>query len=46
MIKQWFLGKKYLDNVIDDFKNEGCNFNHIEELNIITKSNKMDMAFG
>ena len=32
--------KKYLGNVIDDFKNKGYNFNHIEELIIITISNK------
>ena len=45
IIKQRFLGKKDLDNVIDDFKNEGYNFNHIEELMVITISNKMDMAY-
>ena len=37
--------KKYLENVIDDFKNEGYNFNHIEEMKFITISNKMDMSY-
>ena len=37
--------KKYLENVIDDFKDEGYNFNHIEKMNIITISNKMDMTY-
>ena len=36
--KQWSLA-------IDDFKNKGCNFNHIEEMNIITIANKMDMSY-
>ena len=35
--------EKFLDNVFDDFKE--YNFNHIEEMNIITISNKKDMAF-
>ena len=34
-----FLGK-----VIDDFKNKGCNFNHIEEMKIITIANKSGYA--
>ena len=38
---QNFSGK-----VIDNFKNKGYNFNHIEELNIITITNKMDMSYG
>ena len=40
-----FSWKKYLENVIDDFKNKEYNFNHIEEMNIITISNKMDMSY-
>ena len=36
--------KKYLDNVIDDFKNKGDIFHHIEEMNIITISSKLDMS--
>ena len=34
--------RKYLENVIDGLKNKGYNFNHIEEMNIITISNEMD----
>ena len=37
--------KKYLENVIHDFKNIGYNFNHIEEMNIITKANKKDKSY-
>ena len=37
--------KNYLDNVIDDFTDKGYNFNHIEEVKIITISNKVDMAY-
>ena len=36
--------KKYLKNVTDDFKNKGYNFSHFEEMNIMTKSNEMDMS--
>ena len=38
---QSFLGK-----VIDDFKNQGYKFKHIEEMNIITLANKMDMSYN
>ena len=37
--------EKYLENVIDDSKNKGHNFNHIEEMIIITISKKMDMSY-
>ena len=37
--------KKYLENVIDDFRNKGYNFNHIEEKNIKTISNKIDVSY-
>ena len=33
------------ENVIDDFKNQACNFNHSAEINIITKANKMHMSY-
>ena len=36
--------KKYLENVIDNFKTNGYNFNHIEEMKIITIANKMHMS--
>ena len=36
--------RKYLQNVIDDFKYKGYTFNHIEEMNIITISNEVDMS--
>ena len=36
--------QNFLENVIDDFKNEGHNFNHIEEMNIITIANKKDLS--
>ena len=35
----------FLEKVNDGFKNKGCNFNQIEELNSITIANKMDMAY-
>ena len=38
--------KNFLDNVIDDFKSKGYNFNHIEEMNITTISNKRDMTYN
>ena len=43
--KTLFSWKKYLENVINNFKNKGYNFNHFEELNIITISNEMDMSY-
>ena len=36
---------KFLDNVINDFKNKGYNFDHIAEMNIITIANKLDMSY-
>ena len=35
----------FLEKVIDDFKNKGYNFNHIEEMTIITIVDKMDMSY-
>ena len=32
--------QKFLEKMIDDFKNKGNNFNHIEDMNIITIVNK------
>ena len=37
--------KKYLENINDGFKNKGYVFNNIEEMNIITISNKMEMTY-
>ena len=37
--------KKYLEYVIDDFKDKGYNFNHIEKMKIITISNNMDVTY-
>ena len=37
--------EKNLDNVIDDFNNKGYNLNHTGEMNIITKSDELDMAY-
>ena len=44
IIKQRFLGRIY-GKLIDDFKNKGYNFNHIEEVNIITIAIKLDMTY-
>ena len=30
---------------MNNFKKKGYNFNHIEEMNLLPKSNKMDMAY-
>ena len=38
-------GKKCVENLTDNFKNIGYNFNHFEEMNIITISEKMDMSY-
>ena len=37
--------RNFLKNVIREFKDKGCNFNHIEEMNIITIGIKMDMSY-
>ena len=37
--------QKFLEKVIDDFGSKGYNFNHIEEMNIITIGNKLDMSY-
>ena len=36
---------KFLEKVIDDFKNKRYTFNHIAEMKIITISNKWDMSY-
>ena len=36
--------QNFLEKVVDDFKNKGYNFNHIEEMKIITIAKKMDMS--
>ena len=36
--------KNFLEKLIDDLKNKGYIFNHIEEMKIIKKANKMDMS--
>ena len=35
----------FLEKLIDDFLKKGYNFNHIEEMKIITIANKMEMSF-
>ena len=37
--------KKFLKNVIDDFKKDGHNFNHTEKMNITTKSIRTDVSY-
>ena len=37
--------KNFLLKVVDNIKDKGYNFNHIEEMNIITIANKMDMSY-
>ena len=37
--------QKFLENVIDDFKHKGNNFNRLEEMKIITIANNMDMSY-
>ena len=34
-----------LDKVIDDIKNKGYFFKHIEEMNIMTLAKKLDMSY-
>ena len=36
---------KFLENVIDDFKNQGFKFKNIGEMKIITQANKNDMSY-
>ena len=45
IIRQWFLGRVFLEKVIGNFKEEGYNFNHIAEMNIITIAKKLDMTY-
>ena len=35
----------YLREVIDNIKEEGCHFNHIAEIDIITLAHKRDMTY-
>ena len=44
IIKQRFLGRFFLMNVIDDFKDKGYNFSLLAEMHIITIANKRDMS--
>ena len=37
--------KNSSEKAIDDFRNKGYNFKHIEEMNITTIANKMDMSY-
>ena len=37
--------QKYLEKVIDDFKNKGNDFSQIEEMDIITMAKKMNMSY-
>ena len=39
-----FSWYNFLVEVIDDFKKKGYNFNHLTEMNIVTKANKVDMS--
>ena len=43
--KTWCFWYKFLQNVISDFKDEGYNFHHIAEKNIITKGTKVNMSY-
>ena len=45
IIKTIVSWKEYLENLINDFKNKGYKFNHIEKLNPITMANQMDMSY-
>ena len=36
---------KYLREAIDSLKEEGCHFNHVAEMNIITLAHKRDMTY-
>ena len=36
---------KFLENVSSDFENNGYNFTHVAEKNIIIISNKLDMSY-
>ena len=37
--------KNFSEKVIDYFKDKGYTFNHIAEMHILTKTNKMDMSY-
>ena len=43
-IKTLISWKKFLEKVVNDFKDKGYIFNHIAERHIITIANKMDMS--
>ena len=38
--------QNFLKFAVDDFENKGHDFNHIEELNIITIAHKLDMSYN
>ena len=40
-----FSSENFLENAFKDFYEKGFNFNYIAEMNIITKANKLDMAY-
>ena len=37
--------KFFVENVINNFKNEGFDFSHISQMNFIVVCNKMDMTY-
>ena len=37
--------QSFSEKLIDDFINKGYNFNHIKEMNNITKARKLDMSY-
>ena len=37
---------RFLEKVIDEFKNKGYTFNRIAEMNIITIAKKLDMSYN
>ena len=43
IIKQRFLGRIFLEKVFAEFKIKGYIFNHIEEKNVITTANSLDI---
>ena len=45
IIKKMCLWNKFFDNVSNDFKDKGYNFNNKAEMNIIAFVNKFDMSY-
>ena len=39
------FSSNFLENIISDFKDKGYNFNHIEELHVITIAKRLDMSY-